>query len=38
MQSELRNQYSLLTKLILWELIGMNQHDKLGEITCDQVL
>lgn len=38
MQSELRNQYLLLTKLLLWELIGMNQHDKLGEIMCDQVL
>lgn len=34
MQSELRNQYLLL----LWELIGMKQYDKLGEIMCDQVL
>lgn len=39
MQTECRNQCLLITTLLLWELVGMNQHnDKLGEIMCDQVL
>lgn len=39
MQTELRNQCLQITMLVLWELIGMNQHDdKLRETMCDQVL